>query len=104
MTDKNGNIDFWIGRVLMIFFFLFMLSFSQNDSFSSIESSSISVGKVGVVNNTATLTESVSFPNYNIALENCVHEDLNSWSSVSNLWISNHSIEQQFKTEEERFY
>ena len=103
MTNKNENTGFWIGRVLMIFFFLFVLSFSENDSVSQLDAQIISIEEVGNVNNSAVPVEPLHFTDYNISLENCVHYNLKPQNAFD-LRFSNNQINQQFKLERLKFY
>lgn len=104
MTNKNNDINFWIVRFLMILLFFLLLSFSNNESKSKIDSCSVSFEQVDDYKNPAIFIKPVSFPNHNICLEICEHCAIKSQNIIFNLWIYNNRISQQIKIEELRFY
>jgi hypothetical protein len=102
MNKMSENRDFWIGRIFMIFFFFFVLSFSNRDSNSQIDYNLTSIEQVVDIHSSATLIEPISIPNYHISLVD--HELYNIKISDNNFDIFlNSTVNHQFKCEELRF-
>lgn len=104
MKKESENIDFWIGRIIILFFFFFLMSFSNRDSNSQIDNSTLLIEQFADIHNSAILIEPVSFPNYDISLVDCELYDKEINDINFGLWISNNTINQQFKSEELRFF
>jgi len=103
MNDKIENIDSWVGRVLIILFFLFVLSFLNSNNNCSSDLNSISTAQTVKIENYAILGKTINFSNYNNSV-NLGISDLNA----GNLQIEKdnlvNSVNQQLKCQRLRFY
>ena len=104
MIETRDNIDNWIGRFFTFIFLFCLLLITTNDSNSNTDCQNISLEQIVDINNSATLVKPASLPDYNVSFENCIRFDIESWKNKFDLTISNKIVNQQFKTEELRFY
>lgn len=64
MKNNAENIDSWIGRVLIILFFLFVLSFLNSNDNSSSDLNSISTEQTVKIDYYAIPGKNINFSNY----------------------------------------
>jgi len=103
MNDKTANIDSWVGRILFILFFLFVLSFLNSNNNCSSDFNSISTAHTVKIENYAILERTINFSNYN----NSVNPGISALNA-GNLQIEkenlNIAVNQQLKCQRLRFY
>lgn len=104
MKSKNYNTDFWIGRTVMIFLFLTVLSFSNGGSNSQNSSDSFSIEQIIDIDNSAILVESVGYSLFDNSLANCELFNLKDCGTKLGADLSNHIINRQIKLQELKFH
>lgn len=88
MNTKSENIDFWIGRVIVIGLFLFILSaFSSNDYKNEGTADHLtSIEYISEIDNSAIAVTPLSVPDYNNSLSTTTCGFLNT-NSENRYWI-----------------
>lgn len=104
MNKESENIEFWIGRIIIMFFFFFLISFSNIDSTTQIDNCISSIEQVADIHNSVILIEPVGIPNYDISLLDCELCLIKISDINFDRWISNNTINHQFKCEEFNYF
>ena len=100
MTGKNTNIDAWMGRLFISFSLFFVLSFSQSDAGSRVDSNSFSIEQVANIDNTAVLVAPLDFSGYDCSLTKCELHQLKVSGDKLSVCYLDHTHHQQFKQQE----
>jgi len=87
MNTKVENNEAWIGRIFILFVFLFVLSFANSDS--NYQSYSVLVEQVIETDNPAILVKTIDYPDLMV---NPGLPDLNFGDSKIDEWTSNRAI------------
>jgi hypothetical protein len=103
MKNNTENIDYWVGRVLIILFFLFVLSFLNSNNNCSSDSNSISTEQTVKIDYYAIPGKNISFPNYNNSV-NFATFDLIAGKFKIQKDILNNTVNQQLKRQKLQFY
>jgi len=103
MNNKKENFDYWIGRIVMIFFVLFIFSFSKSDSNSHIYSNSLSIEQHINIDNSAILFENINNSNFDNSLLSCEVFGSKSQDVKSGVWVSRLAIKRKIREQELRF-
>lgn len=103
MNNTVKNIDSWVGRVLIILFFLFVLSFPNSNNNCSSELNSISTEQTAKIDNYAILGKTINFSNYNNSVYLGIY-NLNAGDLKIEEEIFNNTVIQQFKHHKLLFY
>ncbi len=104
MAVMKQNIDYWIGRILIVFSFIFFLSFLNNDTNTGDDSNSNSIEQVGDICYSAILAEPLDFPSLYILCKDCDFNTLQIHPAKFEIRISNNRTNQQFNNEELKFF
>lgn len=103
MKKEIDNIDFWVGRIIMMFFFFFVLSFSEKGSGSQNYNSTNPIGQIADIQYSAITVKTPGIPYYSISPGDRGLFDTIISDIISGQWIFNNAVNRRYKKEELRF-